>query len=75
MRRRSRLRRLALFLAVFPALFAQTPITVFEHVTVIDATGAPPMPDVSVVVRGGLIEQVGKVAAPEGARVVDKLIV
>ena len=29
------------------------------------------MPDVSVVVRGGLIEQVGKVAAPEGARVVD----
>ena len=37
----------------------------------IDATGAPPQADVSVVVRGALIESVGKVATPEGARVVD----
>ncbi|WP_207944409.1 amidohydrolase family protein [Actinomadura rubrisoli] len=44
------------------------------HVTVIDATGAPPMRDMTVVVDGTRIAAVGKTGAvtpPAGARVVD----
>ncbi len=37
----------------------------------IDATGAPPMSDVSVVVRGGLIERVGQGPTPAGATLID----
>src|SRR5262249_20825084 len=43
-------------------------------VTVIDATGAPPRPDMAVIVTGARIPAVGKsgeVGVPEGARVVD----
>src|SRR5215472_14773169 len=43
-------------------------------VTVIDATGAPAQPDMTVVVTGDRISAVGKsgeVGVPEGVRVVD----
>ncbi len=44
----------------------------FEHAAVIDATGAPPRADVSVLVRDGLIARIGPgVEAPAGATVVD----
>lgn len=44
------------------------------HVTVIDATGAPPRPDQTVLVGGGRILRIGpagRVDVPAGARVVD----
>ncbi|HEX8456418.1 MAG TPA: amidohydrolase family protein [Pyrinomonadaceae bacterium] len=47
---------------------------VFTHVTVIDMTGAPPKPDMTVVVSGGRIAALGKtgsVRVPRGAQVID----
>jgi hypothetical protein len=47
---------------------------VFNHVTVIDATGATPMPDMTVVLTGERITtigQSGRVTIPRGARVVN----
>ncbi|UCC99239.1 MAG: hypothetical protein JSW66_04995, partial [Phycisphaerales bacterium] len=47
---------------------------VFTHVTVIDATGAPAKPDMTVVIKGGRIAALGKTATldvPEDAHVVD----
>lgn len=46
----------------------------FTHVTLIDATGAPPQPDMTVVVADGRIAALGKTAAttiPKRAQVVD----
>ena len=45
---------------------------VFTHVTVIDATGAPAKTDMTVVVRGDRIEELGKTSiltVPQNARV------
>ena len=54
------------------AWLAQGQVLVFEHATVIDATGAAPLSDVSVIVRDGLIAQIGpRLAAPAGANVID----
>ena len=47
---------------------------VFTHVTVIDATGAPAKPDMTVVIKGDRIAALGKTAkldVPENAHVVD----
>ncbi len=47
---------------------------VFTHVTVIDATGKPAQPDMTVVITGDRITELGKsgtVQPPEGAQVVD----
>jgi len=47
---------------------------VFTHVTVIDATGAPAKPDMTVVVRGDRIaalDKTGKLTVPRNAQVVD----
>ncbi len=47
---------------------------VFTHVTVIDATGAPAKPDMTVVIKGDRIAALGKTAnldMPENAHVVD----
>jgi len=47
---------------------------VFTHVTVIDATGAPANPDMTVVIKGDRIAALGKTArlnVPENAHVVD----
>ena len=47
-------------------------VLVLEHATVIDATGAPPIPNVSVLVRDGLIARIAPgVEIPAGAAVVD----
>lgn len=47
---------------------------VFTHVTVIDATGAPPKPDMTVVVSGNRITLTGKtgrITIPKDAQVID----
>ena len=47
---------------------------VFTHVTVVDATGAQPMSDMTVVVTGDRITKIGRsgqVSVPRGARVVN----
>ena len=47
---------------------------VLTHVTVIDMTGAPPQPDMTVVVAGNRVAALGRgdeINAPPGARVVD----
>ena len=45
---------------------------VLNHVTVIDATGAPARPDTVVVITGGRIANIGKRAAlPKDAQTVD----
>lgn len=46
----------------------------FTHVTVIDMTGAPPKPDMTVVITGNRITalgQTGRVRVPRGAQVID----
>src|SRR4051812_8365752 len=70
-----------LVIALLPAWFvAQAePITqpeslVFNHVTVIDMTGAPPKPDMTLVVVGDHIAalgKTGKIRVPKNARVID----
>lgn len=63
------MRRIFLFL-IASVGFAQT--LVFEHACVIDATGAPPKQDFTVVVREGRIVSVQpRVAAISGAVVID----
>jgi ankyrin repeat protein len=83
MRRKLKMKKVLLFLLVWllpVGLFAQLAgnnqqkALVFTHVTVIDATGAPAKPDMTVVVRGGRIAALGKTASldvPENAHVVD----
>jgi hypothetical protein len=47
---------------------------IFTHVTVIDMTGAPAKPDMTVVVDGGRISALGKsgkVRIPKGAQVIN----
>jgi enamidase len=43
----------------------------FEHVQLVDGTGAAPLQDVSVLVRGGRIAAIGRVEAGRGATVID----
>ena len=58
------------FIGLASAGFAQT--LIFEHATVIDATGAPPKKDFALVVRDGRIVSVTPRAQAEpGARVID----
>jgi Amidohydrolase family len=55
-------------------LAAQTDPLAFTHVTVIDATGQPPLPDRSIVVAGDRIQTIGKFSEtklPKRARIVD----
>ena len=69
----------ALFLASFVCLLSGQSATspqpkplVLAHVTVIDATGAPAKPDMTVVITGNRITAIGKdVAAPQDAQVID----
>jgi hypothetical protein len=52
----------------------QTGVLAFTNVTVIDMTGAPPKPDMTVVIEGNRITALGKarqVRVPRGAQVVD----
>lgn len=53
---------------------AQEPELAFAHVNVIDATGSPVQPDMTVVVQGKEILQIGKskdIGVPKSAHVVD----
>lgn len=55
------------------AIAAAQPLA-FTHVTVIDATGRPPMPNRTVVVVGDRIQSIGetgKLRTPTGTRIVD----
>ncbi len=76
------MKKLALFLlCLLPALLsaqskpvAQAQPLVFTHVTVIDATGAPSKPDMTVVIAGERITELGKagkVRLPKDAQVID----
>src|SRR5260370_38183236 len=59
----------ALLVAIPLALSAQTRAIVFTAVTVIDATGAPAQPAMTVVIRDGAIQRIGRtgrVSAPTG---------
>jgi imidazolonepropionase-like amidohydrolase len=67
---------LILLLAIIwsPAVAAQDHALAFTHVTVIDATGAPPQPDMTVIVAGQKITQLGKSSStpvPKSAITVD----
>lgn len=70
---------LALLLLALPARSAPQPQQaprplVFTHATVIDATGAPPQSDRTVVITGDRITEIGQskdVGVPQGAQVVD----
>jgi imidazolonepropionase-like amidohydrolase len=63
------------FLFVLTGLSAaQTPSLVFNHVTVIDATGSLPQPDMTVVITGNRItalDKTGETMIPRNAQVVD----
>lgn len=53
---------------------AQEPILAFTHVNLIDTTGSPVLPDMTVIVEGKRISQIGKsdvTPLPKGARVVE----
>jgi len=68
-----------ILLWTLPVLAQEGPSTdprplVFTHVTVIDATGAPPQPNMTVVISGSQITAIGKagkVTIPPNARVMD----
>ncbi|MEK6333542.1 MAG: amidohydrolase family protein [Acidobacteriota bacterium] len=75
-----KLSALLLLLIFFSQIIAKQPAIkppsslAFAHVTVIDMTGAPPRPDVTVVVTGNRIAaigQTGKVRIPKDAQVID----
>jgi imidazolonepropionase-like amidohydrolase len=59
------------FLLLAAGALAQTPPLAITHVTVIDATGAAPRPDVTVLVGDGRVSAIGReVQVPEKATVV-----
>ena len=68
---------LLLLLLIFSIVSAQqvrAEVLAFTHVTVIDMTGAPPKPDMTVVIKGNRITSIGrteKVRVPQGAQVID----
>lgn len=53
---------------------SQSKPLVFTHVIVVDATGAPPQPDMAVIITGDRITNLGKtgkIRIPKGAQVID----
>jgi len=67
--------KVLLLLFFLPSLlFAQPKQNVFTNVTVIDATGAPAKPGMTVVISGGRIAalgKTGKVRVPKNAQIID----
>lgn len=64
----------ALCALIFSCSAPQTPILAITHVTVIDATGAAPQPDMTLLITDQRIATIGlspSTAIPRGARVVD----
>ncbi len=67
------MRRILLF-SLFSALAASAQVRVLTHATLIDGTGAAPVPDATIVIRGEKITAIGpssKIKTPSGAEVVD----
>ena len=65
---------LLLILLLAQILAAQNKPLVITHVTIIDMTGAPPKPDMTVIINGNLISALGKsnkVRVPKNAQVID----
>jgi imidazolonepropionase-like amidohydrolase len=65
---------LPLLIAAQTKTVTQSQHLVFTHVTVIDATGAQPMPDMTVIITNERITKIGQsgqVTVPRGARVVN----
>jgi imidazolonepropionase-like amidohydrolase len=70
-----------LLFAILPMLLGAQPAPgvspqplIFTHVTIIDATGAPPQADMSVVIASARIAELGRtgeIAVPAGARIID----
>ena len=61
-------------LSLFAALAASAQVRVLSHATLIDGTGAPPVEDATIVVRGEKISAIGpsaQVKIPKGAEAVD----
>jgi hypothetical protein len=57
-----------------PESISQSKSLVFDHVTVIDMTGAPPKPNMTVIIVGNRIAALGKtgqIRAPKNARVIN----
>ncbi len=74
MKRLSALLLLLILVARLPAQELQTNLIAFTHVTVIDMTGAPPKPDLTVVITGNRITamgRAGKVRVPRGAQIIN----
>jgi len=65
-------RWLCLFVAILGRVNAQNvqPLTI-EHVTLIDATGAPPVRDISIAIENGRITRIAKRIPPGPARVIN----
>jgi imidazolonepropionase-like amidohydrolase len=58
--------------AVLSISSATAQVTVITHATLIDGSGAPPRPDVTIVMENGRIRDLGPaVAVPSGATVID----
>jgi imidazolonepropionase-like amidohydrolase len=68
------MRPLLILLCILWAPFMQAQTLAIQHVTVIDATGKPAQPDLTVVIEGGRIASVtpsAKAKIPKGAQIVD----
>ena len=50
---------------------SSAPALVIQHATVIDATGAAPRRDTSILIVDGRIREIGAVRVPKGAQVID----
>lgn len=50
---------------------SSAPVLVIQHATVIDATGAAPRLDTSILIVDGRIREIGAVRVPKGAQVID----
>jgi imidazolonepropionase-like amidohydrolase len=58
--------------SAFPAMpGTPAPPRAIVGATLVDGTGAPPMPNVTVVLRGGKVDCAGRCAIPNGVTVVD----
>ena len=55
-------------------IFCQSPVLVLQNARVVDGTGSPAKPEMSVVIRDGKISEIahsGSVQIPEGAEIID----
>src|SRR5687767_8021971 len=50
---------------------SSAPPLVIQHATVIDATGAAPRRDASILIVDGRIREIGAIQVPKGAQVID----